>query len=190
MSKKKNRYKEKAKKKSFLSGINEGLPTKGNVKNTLLETGKDLLVGVIGGGFIGAAIGKPSLVIGMITTGAGHFTNSKLVQLLGIGMMAANGFQSGKATNGLEGMEGVKERVKVYKDSFVEKTYLDKILKKNAAATNGMGELQYFNYANEVNGLAALNAIEDQVERMGMQQMQIAGGTMNFDEMEMEEIII
>jgi hypothetical protein len=174
----KNRYQQKAKKKNFLAGMNEAPPTKGNVKNTLLETGKDLLIGVIGGGFIGAAIGKPSLIIGMATTGAGHFTNNKLVQLLGIGMMAANGFQSGKATNGLNGLEGVQERVKAYKDTFTEKIYLDKLLKKNAktAATNGFGTVQYFNYENELNGeLASLDNIERQIEDSGMQHMQIAG---------------
>jgi hypothetical protein len=174
----KNRYQQKAKKKNFLAGMNEGLPTKGNVKNTLLETGKDLLIGVIGGGFIGAAIGKPSLIIGMATTGAGHFTNNKLVQLLGIGMMAANGFQSGKATNGLNGLDGVQERVKAYKDTFTEKIYLDKLLKKNAktAATNGFGAVQYFNYENELNGeLASLDNIERQIEDSGMQHMEIAG---------------
>jgi hypothetical protein len=199
----KNRYQQNAKKKSFLAGMNEGLPTKGNVKNTLLETGKDLLIGVIGGGFIGAAIGKPSLIIGMAATGAGHFTNNKLVQLLGIGMMAANGFQSGKATNGLNGLDGVQERLKAYKETFAEKVYLDKLLKKNAkaAATNGFGAVQYFNYENELNGeLASLDNIERQIEDSGMQHLQIAGdfGMLNQDAMmatdgveglEMNEII-
>ena len=76
MSKKKNRYSQKAKKKHFLSGMNEELPTKGNAKNTLLETGKDILIGVVGGGLIGAIIGKPSLAVGIITTGAGHYTDN------------------------------------------------------------------------------------------------------------------
>ena len=47
MSKKKNQYKSNARKKNFLKGMNEELPTKGNVKNTVLETGKDLLVAVL-----------------------------------------------------------------------------------------------------------------------------------------------
>src|SRR5215212_5300987 len=93
MAKRKNRYQKKAKKKHFLSGINGGLSTKGNAKNTMLETGKDILIGVLGGGLIGAAIGKPSLLIGIVTTGAGHYTGNKLVQVLGIGMMAGGGFQ-------------------------------------------------------------------------------------------------
>src|SRR5438552_4644444 len=118
MSKKKNRYQKQAKKKHFLAGMNEGLPTKGDAKNTMLETGKDVLIGVLGGGLIGAAIGKPSLIVGIVTTGAGHYTGNKLVQILGIGMMASNGFQKSSTTvSGLEGLDGVKERIQAYKES-------------------------------------------------------------------------
>src|SRR5438552_14292211 len=143
MSKKKNRYQKQAKKKHFLSGMNEGLPTKGDAKNTMLETGKDILIGVLGGGLIGAAIGKPSMIVGIITTGAGHYTGNKLVQILGIGMMAANGFQKSTTVSGLEGLDGVKERLQAYKESMKDKFYLDKIMKKKAATTSGIGELQY-----------------------------------------------
>jgi hypothetical protein len=170
MAKKKNRYQKKATKKHFLSGMNEGLPTKGNAKNTLLETGKDILIGVLGGGLIGAVIGKPSLVVGIVTTGVGHYTNNKLVQIFGIGIMAANGFQKSGTVSGLEGLAGVKERIKAYKESMSEKLYLDKILKKKAAATNGVGELQYFTYPDTMNGsLAALDDIEQQIVESAMQ---------------------
>ncbi len=171
MSKKKNRYSQKAKKKHFLSGMNEELPTKGNAKNTLLETGKDILIGVLGGGLIGAVIGKPSLAVGIITTGAGHYTDNKLMQLLGIGMMAANGFQKSGAVSGLDGLAGVKERLQAYKESLSEKFYLDKIIKKKQAGTSGFGELQYFSYPDSsVNGeLAALDDIENQIAESAMQ---------------------
>ncbi len=180
MPNKKNQYKQKARKKGFLSGMNDELPTKGNVKNTVLETGKDLLVAVLGGGVIGSAIGRPSLAIGLVTTGTGHFTQSRMLTLLGIGMMAANGFQKGKCVNGLDGLDGVKERLMAYKENFSEKLYLDKILKqKSAAATNGFGELQYFNYQNEMNGsLNALNSIEDQLIESGMQFQQMTGAAL------------
>ncbi len=180
MPNKKNQYKQKARKKGFLSGMNDELPTKGNVKNTVLETGKDLLVAVLGGGVIGSAIGRPSLAIGLVTTGTGHFTQSRMLTLLGIGMMAANGFQKGKGVNGLDGLDGVKERLMAYKENFSEKLYLDKILKqKSAAATNGFGELQYFNYQNEMNGsLNALNSIEDQLIESGMQFQQMTGAAL------------
>ena len=180
MPNQKNQYKQKARKKGFLSGMNEELPTKGNVKNTMLETGKDLLVAVLGGGLIGSAIGRPSLAIGIVATGTGHYTQSRMLTLLGIGMMAANGFQKGKGVNGLEGLDGVKERLMAYKENFSEKLYLDKILKqKSAAATNGFGQLQYFNYDQEMNGgLNALNSIEDQLIESGMQFQQMTGAAL------------
>ena len=180
MPNQKNQYKQKARKKGFLTGMNEELPTKGNVKNTMLETGKDLLVAVLGGGLIGSAIGRPSLAIGIVATGTGHYTQSRMLTLLGIGMMAANGFQRGKGVNGLEGLDGVKERLMAYKENFSEKLYLDKILKqKSAAATNGIGELQYFNYDQEMNGgLNALNSIEDQLIESGMQFQQMTGAAL------------
>jgi len=181
MAKGKNAYKQQARKKNFLKGMNEELPTKGNVKNTVLETGKDLLVAVLGGGLIGSAIGRPSLAIGLVTTGTGHYTQNRLLTLLGIGMMAANGFQKSKAVNGLEGLDGVKERLMAYKENFSEKLYLDKIIKQKsaAAATNGMGELQYFNYNNDLNGgLNALNSIEDQLIESGMQFQQMTGAAL------------
>jgi len=172
-NKRKNQYKKNARKKNFLAGMNQELPTKGNIKNTLLETGKDLLIAVVGGGVIGSAIGRPSLAVGLVTTGTGHFTQSRMLTLLGIGMMAANGFQRGKTVNGFEGLDGVKERLTAYKENFSEKLYLDKILKQKAAATNGIGELQYFNYAQEMNGsLNALDNIEQQLVESGMRFQQ------------------
>src|SRR5690349_10860351 len=124
MPKKKNRYHKKAKMKGFLSGFAEATNTKGKLKDSALETSKDLLVGVIGGGVIGAIVGKPSLLIGLLATGAGHYTSNRLIQLLGIGMMASNGFQTKTTVSGLEGLDGVKERLQAYKDSFKEKFYL------------------------------------------------------------------
>lgn len=188
MAKAKNTYKKNARKKNFLKGMNEQLPTKGNVKNTVLETGKDLLVAVLGGGLIGSAIGRPSLAVGLITTGSGHYTQNRLLTLLGIGIMAANGFQRGKTVNGLEGLDGIKERLTAYKENFSEKLYLDKIIKQKSAtaAANGIGELQYFNYPGEMNGgLNALDTIEQQLIESGMQFQQMQGAAM--PEMEAEE---
>lgn len=190
MSKKKNRYKQSARKKHFLAGINQDLPTKGNAKNTVLETGKDILIGVLGGGLIGAVIGKPSLVVGIVTTGAGHYTGNRLVQLLGIGLMAANGFQKSGTVSGLEGLAGVKERLQAYKESMKEKFYLDKIMKKSSA-TNGVGDLQYFSYPSNMNGhLAALDDIEKQVADSAMQFQMSGDDDMQIGIYELDERII
>jgi hypothetical protein len=171
----KNKYAKKAERAQLLAMTN-GLDTKGNVKNTLIETGKDLLVGVIAGGLAGSAIGKPSLAIGVGVAAFGHYRGSRLLSLFGIGMMAANGFQSSSVNGVDDGMEGVKDRVIAFKDSFSQKLYLDKIIKKKAANTvTGIGDLQYFNYANEVAGLAALNNVEDQIENSALARLQMSG---------------
>jgi len=168
MSKKKNRYQKKATKKGFLSGMNEGLKTEGNLKNSSLETGKNILIGVIGGGLVGAVIGKPSMLVGIATTLGGHYSGNKLVQILGLGIMAGGTIKSG-TVSGLEGLDGVKERLQAFKTSMSDRLYLDKILKKKAG-TNGIGELQYFTYPDSSMGeLAALNDIEKQIEESAMQ---------------------
>ncbi len=179
MSKKKtkrNTYAKKAKQKGFLAGMNEEIPTKGNVKNTMLETGKGILITVIGGGLIGAAIGKPSFLAGLVTTGLGHYTQNKLVSMLGIGMMASNGFGGNKGVSGLEGLDGVKERMVAFKEDLMDKTYLNKVIKPKAAAGKTVGELQYFNYNNEFSGAhQALASIENQLLESGMQYHQANG---------------
>lgn len=180
MAAKKNSYEKKAERTGF-SALSEGLPSKGDVKNTLIETGKDLLIGVIGGGVLGSMIGKPSLIAGVGVTGVGHFMGNRLISLVGIGMMAANGFQTTTVSGVDDGIDGIKDRVMAFKDTFSQKLYLDKILKKNAATTSttvtGLGELQYFNYANEVAGLAALNNVEEQMENSALSRLQMSGHT-------------
>ena len=164
-NKHKNRYHKRAKKKGFLAGMNDGLQTKGNLKNASLETATALIVGVVGGGVIGAIIGKPSFLAGIATTGAGYYSGSKLVQLIGVGMMAGGGIRSG-TVSGLEGLDGVKERLQAFKTVLADKFYLDKI-KKKASLANGIGELQYFTYPD--GELAALNDIERQIEESAYQ---------------------
>lgn len=194
MSKKKNSYAKKARKKGFMHGMNNGLPTKGNVKNTLLETGKDLLVGVIGGGLVGAAIGKPSLAVGTLLTGVGHYTDNRLATLFGIGIMASNGFQRSKTVSGLDGMDGIKDRLLAYKESFGEKLYLDKFTKGKSEATNGMGSVQYFSYPEEaytING-PSLDEIEEQIAESGRKYYQLNGSNFDFNnaEIEMDERLL
>jgi hypothetical protein len=119
-------------------------------------------------------IGKPALPVGIVVTGAGHYTGNKLIQLLGIGIMAANTFQKATSSvSGLEGLDGVKERLQAYRESMKEKFFLDKLMKKKsttAQTTAGMGELQYFSYPSDMNGhLAALDDIEQQIADSAMQ---------------------
>lgn len=175
----KNKYAQKAKQASFMN-LHQQLQTKGDAKNTAIETAKDVVIGVVGGGLVGAAVGKPSLIVGLGLTGAGHYMGIPLLRLLGIGMMAANGFQRSQTVNGLDGMSKAEilNRIKAYKENFTEKLYLDKLRKNSGGgeAANGVGELQFFNYPNDVNGaydeLAALDNLEQQILQSGMNQME------------------
>ena len=173
MRRRKNKFQRKADKKKMLDSITQPLDTKGNLKNSAIETGKDLVVGVVLGGLAGATIGKPSLIIGFLTSGVGHYLNNRLLTTAGLGMMGSNSFtpKSVQGIEGLEGLEGVKERIQVFKQTLLEKTYLDKVkaLKIGKAKTvNGMGEVQYFSYPENLleganDELALLNQIEHQI---------------------------
>lgn len=166
----KSKYATAQRKKTFLGSITTTQRTNSDVKGSLIETAKDLGIGVIGGGIVGAAVGRGSLLLGLVTTFAGHYTDKRLLQAFGFGMMAANGFQTKTpAMNGLEGFDAVKQRVIAFKDSFSEKLFLDKILKKSGSMS-GLGDVQYFTYNDTGMGaldLTSLDAIERQVAQSG-----------------------
>ena len=178
MSTKKSKKKSsKAKQHSkLLSGMTQRLETKGNIKNTFIETAKDVVVGAVGGGLAGAAIGKPSLLVGLGTSLVGHYVGVPMATSFGLGMMATGGYQIGSGmVNGLSGVDGVKERVKAFTENLKQRLYLDKIIKKKAStdeATNGIGSVQYFKYPkNETQELdmGSLDNIEQEIARLGEQ---------------------
>lgn len=163
------------------------LDTEGDPKNSAIETTKDLIIGVVGGGLTGAAIGKPSLLVGFGTSLMGHYLNQPIIKSLGFGMMASGGYQIGSSFSGTEGLEGAKERVKAFTQNLKERLYLDKVLDKAKArtaakptteeGTNGMGEVQYFRYpANQPPlDMGALNNLEKSLEEMGRQYARQSG---------------
>ena len=119
---KKNSYEQASEKESLLGTITRDLETKGDMKNTAIETIKDVVIGVVAGGVAGSAIGRASLIVGAAVTGLGHYYKSRLASVFGVGMMAANGFQQtneqmkGTPKEGMEGvLEGAKERVLNFK---------------------------------------------------------------------------
>jgi len=179
MSNTKNAYAQKAKRRKLVE-LTKKLETKNNLKNSAIETGKDLVVGAVIGGTAGALVGKPSLLVGIGVTLAGHYFGHPLATSFGVGMMASGGYQIGQAamngTDGLEGMDAVKARFKAFTQNLKERLYIDKIIKpKPAATTNtgtaGLGEVQYFRYPAQetVNGpddFSGLDAIENQLEEV------------------------
>lgn len=166
--------KSKYKRKRALNGTSTTKTTGAKVKDSVIQTGKDLLIGVIGGGIAGAVIGKPSLLIGAGVTGYGHYANKPTMTTFGIGMMAASGFNAGvNSTQGIDGFsaEDVKARIMNFKDSFTSKLFLDKIIKKKTGeSTNGVGAVQYFEYPNENKELdfSALDRLQNQIVQSGI----------------------
>lgn len=166
--------KSKYKRKRALHGTDTAKTTGVKVKESVIQTGKDLLIGVIGGGIAGAVIGKSSLLIGAGITGYGHYANKPTLSTFGIGMMAASGFNAGtNPTNGVDGFskEDVKTRLMNFKDSFTSKLFLDKIIKKKTEeSTNGVGAVQYYEYPNENKELdfSALDRLQTQVIQSGI----------------------
>ena len=166
--------KSKYKRKRALHGTDTAKTTGVKVKDSLIQTGKDLLIGVIGGGIAGAVIGKSSLLIGAGVTGYGHFAKKPTLTTFGIGMMAASGFNAGtNTTNGIDGFsaEDVKARIMNFKDSFTSKLFLDKIIKKKTEdGANGVGAVQYYDYPNDNKELdfSALDRLQNQVVQSGI----------------------
>jgi hypothetical protein len=168
MAKKKNRYIKNAKMTKVMQALKGDVNTNGDMGASALVTVKDLVIGVIGGGIVAAISGNLAIPIGFLLTGAGHYRNNKLLQAVGLGTMASNSFSKTGTVSGLEGLDGVKERLQALKGSLSEKFLLDKILKKKGMA--GLGDVQYFNYPDATVGeLAALDNIENQLIESGMQ---------------------
>lgn len=168
MGKRKNRYFKKAKQNEILSGA--APRAKRDFKKAAIETGRDVLIGAIGGGLAGAMVGRSSFIVGIAVTGVGHYMGSNSAAAFGVGMMASGGYQAVAGMNGAErdGFEGVKDRMTAFKDEFKRKLFLDKIIKSRNSeeGTNGMGEVQYITYPNgqELEGaMDDLDRIERQV---------------------------
>jgi len=181
MSKTKNKTDET----SLLGTVMATQETKGDIKNSLVETVKDVVLGVVAGGVAGSAIGRASLLIGAAVTATGYYYKNRIAQSLGFGMMAANGFQNSAAVSGTEkeGLEGAKERILSFKESFSQKLYLDKLKKKKTEATNGMGEVQYFVYPNqEQKAIEGKEDLDGKVDMTDLERIekQVAESASNF----------
>ena len=85
-------------------------------------------------------------------------------------------------------IQSIKGRLTAYKDNFIEKTYMDKVLHKASSSgkqtkeeTSGFGDLQFFNPGggrnnyNQNHDLTALDSIQRQIEESGMAHMQMNG---------------
>lgn len=187
MGKNKNSYQKAALKKT-LSGTGDA-STGAKVKDAATELGKDLVVGVIGGGIAGAVLGRLSFVVGAAVTGVGHYAKSRIASALGLGMMASGTYQAMSGMNGkpASGLSGIKERLLALKDDMKKRIFLDKVLKakekkeeNTEEGTNGLGQVQYFVHPNSEESMGAvemneLDKIQQQIQESGMKYNQVNG---------------
>jgi len=147
------------------------MKTEGDWKNTGIKTGIEMLLSVLVGGAIGSTIGKPSLVLGLATTAFGHYTGVNWLPPIGIGMMASSNPLGTKqpTVSGFDiktEVQNAKDRLVGFKDSLLQRTYLDKIIKPtgnsgSGETTNGFGSVGDNN--------DALRQVEDQLVRSAIE---------------------
>lgn len=158
-----------AKNKEKVLAILRDAETKGEVKSSIVEGLKTTAAGV-SGAFVGGAIGRPSFVIGIVTTMAGHYFGSNKVASFGVGMIATGGASIVGGVNGTpaSGFAGVKERMKAVASDFKHRLYVDKFIKpkkKSDDGTSGLGQVQYFKYPGNELDMGSLDAIEQEILR-------------------------
>lgn len=135
-----NRYEKKAQKEKTSAWLNDmedtasdrELPMGTRVKKGAGSAAIKLL-SAIGGGFTGAAIGRWSVVGGILTTGAGEVVGSPEMTSFGVGMMASNLIPTEQPLDGTEEtstMNKAKSRVQRYGKGLMHKFFLDKLIKK------------------------------------------------------------
>ncbi len=161
--------------KGKMLALLQQLKTEGDTKNSFYEMLKDGVIVLVGAG-LGAAIGRPSLLVGLGTSFAGHYLGQPRLTALGMGLIATGGYKVATGVNGAEvgGLEGAKERLKVFGSNIKSNLYLDKFIKSKPVngeedGTAGLGEVQYFKYPNNELNMAGLDAIEDEIRKSGEQ---------------------
>ncbi|MDP3558093.1 MAG: hypothetical protein Q8T03_12040 [Bacteroidota bacterium] len=161
------------KRKEKILALLKDAETKGDAKGSFIEGLKTTAAGVAGA-FVGGAMGRPSLLVGIGSVMAGHYFGSGKLTSFGVGMMAMGGSKvvgvNGTPANGIE---GVKDRMKAVASDLKHRLYLDKFSKSKKKAdegTSGLGDtgkVQYFKYPNASNELdmGSLDAIEQEILR-------------------------
>ncbi|GAB4242751.1 MAG: hypothetical protein Tsb0034_20330 [Ekhidna sp.] len=116
-----------------------------NVKDSLIETGKNLGSGLVGM-VAGSAVGRHSLWIGAVTIFGGAWYQHDWLTSAGVGMVASNGF--GGNNSGVSGMDGFQDEISNAKERAIsslkalgKKVYLDK-LSPLLGEKLGLGDLE------------------------------------------------
>lgn len=150
-------------------------------KNSAIGMLRDVGVGVVGGGLVGSVVGRHSFFLGLVTSFGGYYLANPTVSSLGLGIMAANGFQISKNnppadTQGLDGfsfkqeLENAKQRVINFRNNFADKLYLDSFVKKGVSGD--LGNVDYYLHGqigDEDDAIAELDRIEEQLTQSAEQ---------------------
>lgn len=107
--------------------------TKQHVKDSLLETVKNLGSGVVGM-VAGSAVGRHSLWVGTATILGGVWYDYDWITSVGVGMLASNGFAGKQNDSSVTGIGGFQDEVEKAKNRAIislkalgKKIYLDKL---------------------------------------------------------------
>ncbi len=147
-------------------------PTNGKLMPTLKKAGLNMGISVLGGGLLAALIGKPSFLLGAGVAFAGYYKDNPFLAPLGIGMMASTHIAPNNPKEGASGKkleqekENVKERFNNLKDSWMSKTYLDKVFKKASSTSSRTISTEQENvngFGTVSDNLTALDRVEQQL---------------------------
>ncbi len=142
---------------------------KGDAKQTAIRTLAEVGISVLGGGLLGAAIGKPSFLIGLALTGVGYYKGVSWLAPLGLGMMSTSHLIPDKSS-GVSGFDlktettNAKNRMLSFKDSLLQKTYIDKLLpSKKASNARQLNEESTEGFGSLEANINALDEVEKQL---------------------------
>lgn len=108
--------------------------TAGNLKATAKGVGTDLVIGVLGGGLIAAAIGKPAFLIGLAVSSYGHYVKNRMISALGLGIMASGTMS---ALNNKGEQPNLEKRLIEFREELKRKLYLDKLIPEQKNTQKG-----------------------------------------------------
>ncbi len=136
---------EKGKKsKDTPKHILQEMPTLDNAKNTLIKSVTQIGLTVVGGTVLTTLLGKPSFLLGASLVGAGNYKEISWLAPLGTGMMASALMQPEEPTSTTpfswaDEQVKIKKRFVGLKESFMSKTYLDKVFTSTTSSPSTGG---------------------------------------------------
>ena len=121
--------------------ILEKIETKHNVKNTFIKSGTQIGLTVVGGSIGTVVLGKWSFLTGLSLIGIGNYKDVAWLAPIGTGMMASALMLPDEPASTTpfdikEEGKKIEQRFVNLKDSFLSKTYLNKVFQKKTASSD------------------------------------------------------